>query len=172
MKKIIKYFKENKKKIIINFIIFTLVALSCLTLDQITKHYINNKHSSGNWDQNYKILGFRFAKNTGMLLSLGENLPLWSVQLITSLIAAPLIIGALFSNRYYLCMALSFIGVGALGNIIDRYTWGFVVDFIYIPWIKNGNAGTFNLADVFVITGSLTMLVSMLIILFKSRKTN
>ncbi|GBR76189.1 lipoprotein signal peptidase [Candidatus Termititenax persephonae] len=49
---------------------------------------------------------------------------------------------------------LIFIFAGALGNLIDRIFYGFVIDFINLPhW------PTFNLADVFIDIGVACLLV-------------
>jgi len=51
-------------------------------------------------------------------------------------------------------IALSLIVGGAIGNIIDRFTHGFVVDFIAIWKWPN-----FNLADSFITVGILLIIV-------------
>jgi signal peptidase II len=52
---------------------------------------------------------------------------------------------------------LIFIFAGALGNLIDRVFYGYVVDFINLPrW------PTFNLADIFIDIGAALLIVYLL----------
>ncbi|MDR1114324.1 MAG: signal peptidase II, partial [Candidatus Margulisbacteria bacterium] len=52
---------------------------------------------------------------------------------------------------------LIFIFAGALGNLIDRIFYGYVVDFINLPrW------PTFNLADVFIDIGAVLLIIYLL----------
>ena len=52
------------------------------------------------------------------------------------------------SNRMRpLCVDLCFIAAGALGNVIDRLRYGYVVDFIYFKPI---NFPVFNVADIYI----------------------
>ncbi|MDR1324386.1 MAG: signal peptidase II [Candidatus Margulisbacteria bacterium] len=52
---------------------------------------------------------------------------------------------------------LIFIFAGALGNLIDRIFYGYVVDFINLPrW------PTFNLADIFIDIGAALLIIYLL----------
>lgn len=50
-------------------------------------------------------------------------------------------------------VCLSFIFVGAISNLIDRFLYGFVIDFIRIPFWS-----VFNLADLSIIGGACALL--------------
>lgn len=50
---------------------------------------------------------------------------------------------------------------GAVGNIVDRFLLGYVVDFIDI-YIKSYHWPTFNIADSFISIGIVLLLISVL----------
>lgn len=65
-----------------------------------------------------------------------------------------------------LTTALSMIGAGAIGNAIDGFTKGQVTDMIHMPLLSNitnalnaGDFPIFNLADVYVVLGTLALLL-------------
>ena len=45
--------------------------------------------------------------------------------------------------------------VGAIGNIIDRLVWGYVIDYIDVNYF------VCNLADIFIFVGALLLLIDM-----------
>ncbi len=55
--------------------------------------------------------------------------------------------------------AVSLIIAGALGNMIDRVRWGYIVDYINI-----GNVLVFNLADVVIAVGVVILLKDLVLI--------
>ena len=60
-------------------------------------------------------------------------------------------------------MLLSLIAAGAIGNMIDRIRFDYVVDFIYFVLI---NFPIFNVADIYV-TVSTVILVILLLFVYK-----
>lgn len=60
------------------------------------------------------------------------------------------------SSPIILILALVLITGGALGNIIDRFRLNYVVDFININIRR---FPVFNLADVFILTGSILFVI-------------
>jgi len=53
-------------------------------------------------------------------------------------------------------LSLCLIIAGALSNIFDRFTRGYVVDYIRIK-VKGLDKVIFNLGDIFILVGSLMM---------------
>ena len=55
-------------------------------------------------------------------------------------------------------IALALIVGGGLGNMIDRFLFGYVVDFLYIGY---GPVGTniFNIADVLIVIGGCMLII-------------
>ena len=72
-------------------------------------------------------------------------------------------------KKYVSChIYLSFILCGAIGNLIDRVLYGYVVDFIYISII---NFPIFNIADIFV-TVSTVLIACLLLFKYKEDDLN
>jgi signal peptidase II len=54
-------------------------------------------------------------------------------------------------------LSYSLILAGAIGNLIDRVNYGFVVDFIDLH-IKNWHFATFNIADFSIFIGMIIIM--------------
>ena len=54
----------------------------------------------------------------------------------------------------YIRACLIVISGGAIGNFIDRFINGFVVDFLYF---KPFNFPVFNIADIFIVCGTISL---------------
>jgi signal peptidase II len=65
------------------------------------------------------------------------------------------------SGNRLIPLAICLIGGGAIGNLIDRYRFGYVVDFID-TYPFGYHFPTFNFADTFISTGVTLMIIYML----------
>ena len=99
------------------------------------------------------------AKNTGVAFSLLEGKI--DIVIIVTLIVLFLIIDMLRKNnikenekKYYALM----IG-GALGNLLDRIIYGYVIDFLDFK-IINYNYPIFNIADSCIVIGMILLLIN------------
>ncbi len=61
-----------------------------------------------------------------------------------------------------LTLSTSLIFTGALGNLIDRVRYGFVVDFISLHWKDAYYFPTFNVADILITIGTGLLVVYIL----------
>lgn len=101
-------------------------------------------------DQSFKNLLFAnglIEKNFGALFSIAvNNLYLW----ILSVMFAVLAMNFLRKNRHpeRFAMPLALIFSGMLSNSIDRFRFGFIIDYIFFF-----NLFIFNLADVAILCG-------------------
>lgn len=66
-------------------------------------------------------------------------------------------------------ISISMVIAGSVGNLIDRLKLGYVIDFLDFRFIWNY---VFNLADVFVIIGTLTLCIAIIIRDSKEIKKN
>jgi lipoprotein signal peptidase len=113
-----------------------------------------------------KALSFKYAENPAAAFSLTGNLPYW--------IRRPLLVGVstlavLFIGLWFflqrrpdglLMLAFALIIGGALGNLVDRIRFGYVIDFInaYAGFINPRYIWpTFNVADSAIVGGALTV---------------
>lgn len=63
-------------------------------------------------------------------------------------------------RRYHgLKLCVTMITAGAVGNMIDRVSQGYVVDFLYFKWI---NFPIFNVADIYVTTAAALLMILLL----------
>ncbi|MGB5636885.1 MAG: signal peptidase II [Waterburya sp.] len=139
---------------------FWLIAIVGIIFDQITKYLIvQNFATVGDtlplWQD---IFHFTYVINTGAAFSFfrGQVDILRWISLIVSLI---LIIFIWYTPRLSLIEQLGygFILSGAIGNGIDRFLFGYVVDFLDFRLI---NFPVFNLADVAINIGVLLLLIA------------
>ena len=139
---------------------FWLVAIFGIVIDQITKYVVVQQFVTvGNtfplWQD---VFHFTYVINTGAAFSFfrGQVEILRWISLIVSLL---LIVFVWFTPRLTLLEQLGygFILSGAIGNGIDRFLFGYVVDFLDFRLI---NFPIFNLADVFINIGVLLLLIT------------
>ena len=81
-----------------------------------------------------------------------SDLGRWALLLVTALASMALWIWSVRSDRYFLSFALALVIGGALGNGLDRFLYGAVVDFVHFH-IGTFSWYVFNLADVWIVAG-------------------
>jgi signal peptidase II len=150
---------------------FWLVAILGIIFDQTTKYLVVQKFTEINstiplWSG---VFHLTYVINTGAAFSVfsGQVEVLRWVSLIVSLL---LIIFIWYGPRLSLLEQLGygFILAGAVGNGIDRFLFGYVVDFLDFRLI---NFPVFNVADVSINIGVILLLLASFGIPAKS-KTN
>lgn len=65
-------------------------------------------------------------------------------------------------NSRLIKLSLSLVIGGALGNLYDRIVYGYVVDFILLHYKYIYYFPTFNIADMFVVVGTVLLAISIL----------
>lgn len=109
-----------------------LIMVAVLILDQLTKYAIKTSMTLG---QSFPVLGdfFRitFVENPGMAFGVRiENTALFfTLSLVAALLVFYYII-RLRNQGWFMQIALSLIGAGAIGNLVDRFIYGKVIDFL------------------------------------------
>ena len=103
-----------------------------------------------------------YVKNTGAAFSMFSN------NTILVIIISVVIIGFLLfyiyknkGNNKLENVSYAFILGGAIGNLIDRLVYGYVIDFLDFE-ILSYNAPIFNLADTFIVIGVILFLINTL----------
>jgi len=132
------------KKLKLAFLIF----ISLFILDQIIKYGFVNFH----WGAKGSVISLQLAYNHGVAFSMLSflNEYLKYIQLLLMLgILIYLYKNKDFFEEYYIPTALLF--AGGLSNILDRFTYGGVVDYVY--WHYLFDFAIFNLADVIIDSG-------------------
>lgn len=127
------------------WLLFAPLFLGLLAADQLSKWWAAKTLSLGQ----SKDLGFVLHHNAD--LAFGFQLPTWVIYPLTLgiiLIGLYLVIRhRLWQDTLHL-IGLSLIAAGAIGNVIDRFRLGYVIDFIKVYFWP-----IFNLADVWIVVG-------------------
>lgn len=141
--------------------IYGMAALM-VTADQITKYVVSHHLTHG--QKNTIIEGFFYlthCSNTGGAWSIfsGNAVILGVISLISSLIVACMIF---YCRNTLTAFSLGTILAGALGNMIDRFLHGYVVDFLDFV-IFGYDFPVFNVADICIVLGSIGLILSVLL---------
>lgn len=133
-----------------------IVTILLIAIDQITKYIalINLKPiSSTVFIKGF--MDFTFVENRGAAFGILEG-QRWFFVVITVIISVAIIYAFLkLPNKkeyMYLRVSLVLILSGAIGNVIDRFFRGYVVDFFEFTFI---NWPVFNVADIYVVVGTI-----------------
>ena len=99
--------------------------------------------------QGSAILSFVYAKNTGGAFSLFEGHP-YLLALFAVLVLGALITyvykRVIFNDKFKI-LALVLFSAGILGNLYERITFGYVVDYVKLNFV---NFAVFNVFDVMI----------------------
>jgi signal peptidase II len=146
-------------------LISSLSLLIVLFLDQLSKQIVHTRFESGDTLPIIKhILHITFVRNTGAAFGLCKDST--AIFIIIS-VAAVLVISlfilksirkAEFFSKPFFNFGLVLILSGALGNLIDRVKFGYVIDFIDVRiW------PVFNIADSAITIGTFLLFISFIL---------
>ena len=139
---------------------FWWVGFIGLILDQITKYWIVQSfvEIGKTWPLWPGVFHFTYVINTGAAFSFFEGGAGW-LRWLSLGVSVGLMAWAWWGEKMRLPEQLGygFILSGALGNGLDRFLFGYVVDFLDFRLI---NFPVFNLADVFINVGIIFLLIS------------
>lgn len=128
----------------------SIFFLFLLSLDQGSKLYIENNFLLGESQPVIEgIFHFTYVRNTGVSFGmLADNLFLILIlQLIIIFILICLKI-KLLPDHFFINFCFVFVLAGAIGNLIDRFIYGYVIDFFdFQIW------PVFNFADIYIVLG-------------------
>ena len=145
-------------------------AIAVLVLDQLTKAWIISGldlRELGHIQVLPPLFNLTWVENRGVSFGLfGDGSARWMLSAFSIAVAGILGWWALRADRRLLISAIGLIMGGALGNVIDRIRFGFVVDFLDVsgphfflgsmkinfPWI-------FNVADSAICIGVVLLIL-------------
>ena len=140
--------------------------------DQLTKHLaVVRLKNQAAYNLINGILEFNYLENRGAAFGVLQNQKYFFV--FVALIFIGVIVFVLIKvptqKKYYsLNILLVMIAAGAVGNMIDRVRYDYVVDFIYLVCIQ---FPIFNMADIYVTT-STVILVFQILFVYKTNDFN
>lgn len=145
-----------------NDVVMVAAGVLLVALDQLTKRWITEYFTTHDANTPIPILGhvleLLYTRNTGVAFSILEGQAVLFVFIAIAI--------AVISYLYWrmretgsLLMKLTFglILGGAVGNLIDRVTHGYVVDFVHFQIPGIFNFAVFNLADSGITVGVLVL---------------
>ncbi len=146
--------------------IFVLVAL-----DQTSKYWVEKSLPFQLSEPFIPFLSFYRTYNEGIAFSglnfIGNNILIVLIMLIICFVIwlwSQLDKGKLLSD-----IGFTFIISGALGNLIDRFTQGHVIDFIQFH-TQNWSFAIFNLADAMITIGAALIILDELKQIFQAKR--
>jgi len=142
------------------------VSLLVIVLDQLTKQWASSALSYAVPVEVIPFFNLTLLHNTGAafsFLSDAGGWQRWFFALMALLISAVILVWLkrLPSGRVWLAVALSLVLGGALGNVWDRVTLGYVVDFLDV-YYQGWHWPAFNLADSAIFVGAVMLIIDSL----------
>ncbi len=137
------------------------LAALVILLDQASKLWITQHFAPGSERPYTAFFSLVYARNSGAALSLFADQAGWQRGLFMAIaITASTVIVILLQRpgRPLFRLGLGLILGGALGNLIDRITLGYVVDFLWFHIHQHGWPA-FNLADSAIDLGAALLLI-------------
>jgi len=139
------------------------IALVIIALDLYTKSLISGSFVYGEQRVILPIFNLTLLHNPGAAFSFLGDAGGWQRWLFTGIAAGVSLmlvvwLTQLKRDQFWLAIAISFILGGALGNLYDRLTLGYVVDFIQVHWQRH-YFPAFNVADSAITVGAIMLII-------------
>ncbi len=139
---------------------FFAIAVAWIAIDQAAKRYFESTQELGAVvpGSNFGIVQFRLVHNTGAAWSLFSDMT-WLLGIVSLVVCAGMLVYALLwvkRPNWVLTCGAALVFAGGIGNAIDRFSQGYVVDFIEATFI---DFPVFNIADIGVTCGFVLALI-------------
>lgn len=157
-----------------------LLMATLIIVDQLSKGAIQ---SSLYYGQSIPVIdGFfsiAYVKNTGAAFGFGAGAHDY-FRIIMFLILPVIFCGWIFymliktlKGPFYLSLAYALILAGAVGNLIDRFSLGYVVDFLLFYWKDEANHfPAFNVADSCITVAAGLLIIDFFVQMKAKKKAN
>ena len=145
------------------YLLMALLAVGIVAADQLSKFWtVANISLHSQIPAIDGLFHLTYVQNTGAAWSSFEGM-IWLFALVFAVFAAFIIWEfpkkrLPFSTLERFCIVAVF--AGGLGNMIDRFRLGYVVDMIAVDFI---NFPVFNVADCFICCGCIALMVSLVL---------
>ena len=139
-----------------------LIALVVVAADQLTKILILDHYRYGDQTVVSSFFNIVRAHNTGAAFSFLADAAGWQRWFFTAIgVAAAIFITWMLrshAGQTLFSLAMALILGGAIGNVIDRVMYGYVVDFLDFHWAGR-HFPAFNLADSAITLGAILLIL-------------
>ncbi|HKM01679.1 MAG TPA: signal peptidase II [Sedimentibacter sp.] len=155
-------------------IVAAIIIIISIVSDQLTKFWAMDVLKNGD---SIKIIGnflrFTYAENKGAAFSILQNQRTFFLVITLVMLV---FLGYIYFKTKNITklskLSIAMIAGGALGNFIDRFRLGYVVDFIDVRFGEFYNFPVFNIADSFVVCGTILMIILILFNKFETIDSN
>ncbi len=155
-------------------ILIGIIFAASIIIDQITKLWaIKVLKNGGSIKITGDFLRFTYAENKGAAFSILQNQRVFFI--IVTIIMLIVLAYIYFKTKNISNMSklsIAMIAGGAIGNFIDRVRFSYVVDFIDVRFGSFYNFPIFNIADSFVVCGTILMILLILFNRFEKSEIN
>lgn len=141
------------------------IALLVLIVDQFVKYWVTGPMGIDYPGAELNLLPFftlRFVQNFGVslgLLQAGSEFARWALVAMTAIIATGVAVWIRRETQKPELIGLGLVLGGALGNIVDRVRFGYVVDYADLHVFGYSLFLVFNIADAAISIGVVILLV-------------
>ena len=139
-----------------------------VALDRVTKLLVLDRLPVGSWRPVVPGLALTHVHNTGIAFSLFSSGSWLSRVLLHAVILTAVVLIAWMARRHghhrvLAGFAFGAILGGAVGNLIDRVLYGWVIDFVHL-WVTIGGDSwswpDFNVADAAITVGAILLILN------------
>lgn len=139
------------------------LAIVLILLDQLSKIFVANSIEFESFIIVNEFFSWHHVRNYGAAFSFLADQSGWqkyffSIVSFVASIALIIWMKKTAINKKYKLLSLSLILAGAVGNLIDRLAYGYVIDFIDVHY-QSFYWPVFNLADIFISIGVFLLIV-------------
>lgn len=142
-------------------IVLAVTALLLVALDQLSKFFVVKYIRLGTIVEFIpNLVNLTYLRNTGAAFSILENQQ-WLFTVVTFIVlgvAFYYLIKQMQTQNFWLLASLLLIISGGLGNFIDRFRLGYVVDMIHLDFV---DFAIFNVADSYLSVGVALLIIAL-----------
>ncbi|WP_295480863.1 signal peptidase II [uncultured Sutterella sp.] len=144
------------------FALWAFLGFLVLSLDQATKFWFERALDPGDVIAVFPGFNFVLAHNYGAAFSFLAEMGGWQRWVLSAFAFAvtAVVLRLLWKHnaRTLFSLSLTLIAAGAVGNLCDRVSAGYVIDFLDFYW-RNWHWPAFNVADVAICLGAAGIVV-------------
>lgn len=145
-----------------------IAVIVLIVLDQIIKYWAVGALATGSITLIDKVLSFTYYENRGAAFGLMQNMQTFLIIASVIILIGIMVLVCLGRIKGNLLISsISLIVAGGIGNLIDRVTNGYVIDFIYFELI---DFPIFNFADCCIVVGCGLMILYVMMDDLKPKK--
>lgn len=142
--------------------LMSFAAVLAFFADQISKYVVIHMlgvSPSNSIDMLPPVLNFRYGENRGVnfgLFGSDSEVTRWTLIAVALIICVAVTVWIVRNVQPRIVhLSAGFLIGGALGNVLDRVYYGYVLDFLNTSCCGWNNPTVYNVADVFIFVGAL-----------------